>query len=470
MSIEDRRNSVRKSSIGIDSIRKSITSLGQGLRAIAINSQELLKQTRKTNDLKRKIIKQDAEFFKKRRENALRKQREDELEASTITGVTKRQGSLVQKSTRGFLGRILDFVGILILGWALTNLPKIIATFQKLFGFIRRTVGILSAFVEGIKNFLVTLGTGIDNFLAIFNRFDFREDDKNIRDTFEKTDQNLNKLDQDFRESVTSFAQDKDINSAGEVAKKLGLDDEDLAGAGEDENVPELKVGDLEDDGGKVVNQNQVDALNQGGTLDDEGNVVDAEGNVVEGVEAGAADLTLTEEEARQQIESEDAIQGSQTLSDENLVESATDDDITDAIGDSGDVQGTGSEGTPLSVTPKSPSGSGLSSSDAAPSEKNVSNEFDLEPEEGFTNIDGMFDPVGSSDKSRSITPIKKNRENLNNSKKKKTTVIQVNNQEAMNNTSNSSMSGGTKTKVIQVGQSSEKTLLDLQSLNNKHN
>ena len=449
MSIEDRRNSVRKSSIGIDSIRKSITSLGQGLRAIATNSQELLKQTRKTNDLKRKIIKQDAEFFKKRRENALRKQREDELEASTITGVTKRQGSLVQKSTRGFLGRILDFVGILILGWALTNLPKIIATFQKLFGFIRRTVGILSSFVEGIKNFLVTLGTGIDNFLAIFNRFDFREDDKNIRETFEKTDQNLNKLDKDFRESVTSFAKDKDINSAGEVAKKLGLDDEDLAGAGED--VPDLKVDDLEDDDSKALTQNQVDALNQGGTLDDEGNVIDAEGNVVE-------------------IE-EDAIQGSQTLSDENLVESeATDDDITEAIGDSSSIEGTGSEGTPLSVTPKSPSGSGLSSSDAAPSEKNVSNEFDLEPEEGFTNIDGMFDPVGSSDKSKSITPIKKNRENLNNSKKKKTTVIQVNNQGAMNNTTNSTMSGGTKTRIIQVGQSSEKTLLDLQSLNNKHN
>ena len=463
MSIEDRRNSIRKSSIGIDSIRKSISSLGDGLRAIAINSQELLKQTRKTNDLKRKIIKQDAEFFKKRRENALRKQREDELEASTITGVTKRQGSLVQKSTRGFLGRILDFVGILILGWALTNLPKIIATFQKLFGFIRRTVGILSAFVEGIKNFLVTLGTGIDNFLAIFNRFDFREDDKNIRETFEKTDQNLNKLDRDFVESVTSFAKDKDINSAGEVAKKLGLDDEDLAGAGEDENVPELKVGDLEDDGGKVVNQSQVDALNQGGTLDDEGNVVDAEGNLVEGVEAGAADLSLTEEEARQQIESEDAIQGSQTLSDENLVQpEVTDEDITEAIGDSSDVQGTGSEGTPSSVTPKSPSGSGLPSSDATP--------INLEPEEGFTNIEGMFDPVGSSDKSRSITPIKKNRENLNNSKKKKTTVIQVNNQGGMNNTTNSSMSGGTKTRVIQVGQSSEKTLLDLQSLNNKHN
>ena len=58
----------------------------------------------------------DGEFFKRRRENALRRQREDELEASTITGVTKRQGSLVQKSTRGFLGRIMDFIGILLIG------------------------------------------------------------------------------------------------------------------------------------------------------------------------------------------------------------------------------------------------------------------------------------------------------------------------------------------------------------------
>ena len=53
------------------------------------------------------------------------------VSGSTITGVTKRQGSLVQKSTRGFLGRILDFVGILIIGWAITNLPRIISAFQK---------------------------------------------------------------------------------------------------------------------------------------------------------------------------------------------------------------------------------------------------------------------------------------------------------------------------------------------------
>ena len=54
----------------------------------------------------------------------------------------------------------------------------------------------------GIKNFLVGLGTGVDNFLDIFRRFDFAEDDKNIRESFEKSQNNLNKLNKEFVEGV----------------------------------------------------------------------------------------------------------------------------------------------------------------------------------------------------------------------------------------------------------------------------
>ena len=133
MSIRARRDSLRKSSIGVDSIRKSVTSLSEGLVSIGRQSGELLKQTRKTNLFKSRLIRQDGEFFKRRRENVLRRQREDELEASSVSGVTKRQGNIIQKSTKGFLGRVLDFVGTLIIGWALLNLPKIISAFQKLF-------------------------------------------------------------------------------------------------------------------------------------------------------------------------------------------------------------------------------------------------------------------------------------------------------------------------------------------------
>ena len=226
MSIRLRRSSLRKTSIGIDSIRKSITSLSEGLVSIGRNTSELLKETRKSNQFKSKLISQDAEFFKKRRENALRKQREDELEASTVTGVTKRQGSLVQKSTKGFLGRILDFIGMLIIGWALLNLPKIIAAFKKLFGLITRVVGVFTGFIDGMRDFFESIGTGLDNFFSVFNKFNFFEDDKKIKDTFEETQSNIVKLNKDFAESINSFVMDKDIQSAGDVAKNLGLSDD----------------------------------------------------------------------------------------------------------------------------------------------------------------------------------------------------------------------------------------------------
>ena len=463
MSVEDRRDSLRKSSIGIDSIRKSITSLGEGLRAIAINSQELLKQTRETNQLKSKFIKQDAEFFKRRRENALRKQREDELEASTITGVTKRQGSLVQKSTRGFLGRILDFVGILILGWAITNLPKIITAFQKLFGFIRRTVGILSGFVEGMKNFLLSMGAGVENFLAIFNRFNFREDDKNIKDTFEKTQTNLSKLERDFVESVNSFATDKDINRATEVAKDLGIEDEsDDSGTLEEPKTDEEIVKNID----KSFTKEQIQEIENGGRVDDEGNVFDADGNIVEGVEAGAADLTLTDEDARQQIESEDAIQGDQTTTDatgDNIEGTQTFDD-EEVTGDADDVEGMGGDDEQILS-------SGSGSSGGAPSlggGASGGGSLDVDEDEG--SGDKMVNPPGKGDQSMSVKPIKRNFFNLFGRRKKKTTVVQVNNQGGGNTPPPIQQSSDGKTKFIKVGQSTEKTLLDLQSLNNKHN
>ena len=465
MSVEDRRDSLRKSSIGINSIRKSITSLGEGLRAIAVNSQELLKQTRETNQLKRKFIKQDAEFFKRRRENALRKQREDELEASTITGVTKRQGSLVQKSTRGFLGRILDFVGILILGWAITNLPKIIAAFQKLFGFIRRTVGILSGFVEGMKNFLLSLGAGVENFLAIFNRFDFREDDKNIKDTFEKTQNNLSKLERDFVESVNAFATDKDINSANEEVERLGITEENKDDSGGvDTSQPKSDdeiVGQIE----REVSQEQVDAIEEGGRIDEEGNVFDAEGNIVEGVEAGAADLTLTDEDARRQIESEDAIQGDQTTdaTGDNIEGTQTFDD-EEVTGDADDVEGMGGDDEQILS-------SGSGSSGGAPSlggGASGGGSLDVDEDEG--SGDKMVNPPVKGDQSMSVKPIKRNFFNLFGRRKKKTTVVQVNNQGGGNTPPPIQQSSDGKTKFIKVGQSTEKTLLDLQSLNNKHN
>ena len=356
MSIADRRNSLRKSSIGVDSIRKSVTSLGEGLTAIGNKSRELLKQTRLTNQFKSKLIRQDGEFFRKRREGVLRKQREDELEASTITGVTKRQGSLVQKSTRGFLGRILDFVGILIIGWAITNLPRIISAFQKLFGFIKRVVGVLGAFVEGLKNFFMGIGTGIDNFLNIFNRFNFREDDKNIKDTFEESNNNLTKLNKDFREAVNQFARDEDINSAGKVAADLGIGE-----GGEGGDIGEDSLG-----GFSAENEKEVSDAVQTFT-EEEVAVIEETGVIPEPRAEGGPVI-----EGRPYIVGEE---GEELFVPNESGEIIPNDELDQTLGDATNLEGTGGEDTAMSVTPDVPSSSGTPTTAAAPTTSSLDGE-----------------------------------------------------------------------------------------------
>ena len=445
MSIADRRNSLRKSSIGVDSIRKSVTSLGEGLTAIGNKSRELLKQTRLTNQFKSKLIRQDGEFFRKRREGVLRKQREDELEASTITGVTKRQGSLVQKSTRGFLGRILDFVGILIIGWAITNLPRIISAFQKLFGFINRLVGILGAFVEGLKNFFTGIGTGIDNFLNIFNRFNFREDDKKIKDTFEESNNNLTKLNKDFRESVSQFARDKDINSAGQVAADLGIGE----GSG-GEDIGEGSFGDF-----SAENEKEVSDAVQTFTADEVA-VIEETGVIPEPRAEGGPVI-----EGRPYIVGEE---GEELFVPNESGEIIPNDELDQTLGDATNVEGTGGEDTAMSVTPDTPSSSGTATTAAAPTTSSLDGEdFDTD-DETISSVD----PI-KSDKSSSLTPIRRTRNNLR-SRRRKQTVVQIGGGGGQPPMQTPTASGETQTKTIVVGNSSTKTLLDLQSLNNKHN
>ena len=173
MSIQKRRNSLFKSSISIRSIGDSLQSFSDGLVAARRNSDETIKTIRQRNIFKRNSIRNDNKYFRQRQENIKRKAREDELEASSVQGVPKTQGNILAKSTRGFLGRMLDFIGILIIGWAITNLPKIINAIQGLIKRISSVTGILSLFVDGIKFVLTGIGTAVKGAISNLLRFDF---------------------------------------------------------------------------------------------------------------------------------------------------------------------------------------------------------------------------------------------------------------------------------------------------------
>ena len=85
------------------------------------------------------------------------------------------------------------------------------------------------------------------------------------------------------------------------------------------------------------------------------------------------------------------------------------------------------------------------------------------------TMTDNEVEPVASTDKSSLLKPVTKTRNNLQRRRRRRQTIVKVNNKGGgVVNTP--TIPSDTKTKTVFIGNSSEKTLLDLQSLNNKHN
>ena len=441
MSIRLRRSSLRKSSIGIDSIRDSITNLSEGLVSISKQSSELLKETRKSNLLKSKLIRQDAEFFKKRRENVLRKQREDELEASTPIGASRRQGNIIQRSTRGFLGRIIDFLATLIIGWSLTNLPVIIKAFKSLFGLIDRVVGVFTGFVNGMRSFFDGIGAGIDSFLSIFNRFNFLDDDKNIKETFENTQNGLTKLNEDFTEGINSYISDPDLLSAEKVAADLGITDSSEIVAEDAFEVP-YEIDSLDDktEINEIETETEVEGIQTDTNLDvkqdDRRNIggpVEADQPVIVGDAAGddsrSAELFVPNVDGR-------------IVSNNELEDIVTNDEGSSEIDDlvSG-IEESGGSKTSSSSSPSSGAGG-----------------INLQKDD-LSEIKG----VKTSRRDTAIMPVSTRKEFNFKSPKKKKRVIMVNNQ---NNTTRQQPSlPSRKAMISSVKQPSHKTLNDIQSI-----
>ena len=198
MSIKERRNSLLKSSISINSIRSSVTNFTKGLLKSRETASEIVTKTRESNVFKQRLLSRDNILFRKRRENVKRREREDELEASGISGMIKRQGNVIAQSTKGFLGRILDFFGIVLIGWFVNSLPKILDSIGKLINRIKKVTGFLSNFVNGVTDFLFSFGLGISQALQKLPKTDLLAINRKNQEDLELSNNNLIKVSNDL--------------------------------------------------------------------------------------------------------------------------------------------------------------------------------------------------------------------------------------------------------------------------------
>lgn len=205
------QGSLIKSSIGVAKIRKSVMSFNTGIAnsqktAIKINSSLVT-----SNRQKEQAIKLSVSNFQKRREAVQRKEREDIIEASGIGGAIKRQGKVISSSTKGFLGRILDFVGTLMVGWLVTNLPTIIRLGEALIERMGKLVEVLRSFVGNITTVLSGFSGLLGGIIGNFTSFNFKDQSKLIQNSLDRIRFGVFGMQRDFERAIDLLTQPLDL-------------------------------------------------------------------------------------------------------------------------------------------------------------------------------------------------------------------------------------------------------------------
>ena len=151
---------LQKNQDTLKNIRKSVSAFSSGLRAASKSSLGISKLLRVGNREKQKSISLRLISFRKRRQAVQRREQEDLIEASNLKNLEKSPNvtKSIASSTRGFLGRIFDTVGKILITWTVLNLPRIIKAVEGLKERVQNTI-------QGLTNWF----NQTFNFFNIFN-------------------------------------------------------------------------------------------------------------------------------------------------------------------------------------------------------------------------------------------------------------------------------------------------------------
>ena len=180
------RRSLLNSSINIRKIGESMSTFGKSIVKTSTATSEIIDVTQNRAKFTNRLIKDDDRYFRKRVEARRRRNNEDIIEASTITGVIKRTGKIRTSSTKGFLGRIMDFFGILFLGWGLKYLPSIIKGANSLMKGMGKLVLILKDYLSGTFEILSGFGGALTSIGKSVLNMDFTNLSKDLGDNLSK--------------------------------------------------------------------------------------------------------------------------------------------------------------------------------------------------------------------------------------------------------------------------------------------
>jgi murein DD-endopeptidase MepM/ murein hydrolase activator NlpD len=188
------------SPINIQNVSGSIRSLKLGLNRAKQSAGSI-----KTAILNRTIFKRQAIAGRKvlqnrRTENIGRRDQEDILEATGISGVFKRAGTVATESAKGFLGRILDFITTMLVGWLLYNLPTILTMVKDLIKRVQSLFSLLQGFISNVGKVFGDFGNIFNGVLYNVTHLDFLDSQKKVQTAMKGLESTFDDFNNQFEE------------------------------------------------------------------------------------------------------------------------------------------------------------------------------------------------------------------------------------------------------------------------------
>jgi hypothetical protein len=184
--------------INITNVSKGLNSLNTGIGNLKKSADTIKTVSLNKTRIKRESISRNRMLSTMREEAVRRKDQESIIEASGISGAFKRTGSVIADSTKGFLGRILDFASTILLGWLLYNLPTIMTAIEDLITRIKSLYGILTEFMANIKDTFQNFGQLLSGVYYDITQFDFTDQSKRVETAMNDLSANMDSMHDEF--------------------------------------------------------------------------------------------------------------------------------------------------------------------------------------------------------------------------------------------------------------------------------
>ena len=210
------KKSLLQNSSSIETIQQSINSFGASIRKANTASSSIIRQLYTGNREKKRSILAKSQLIQKRKEAARRREREDVVEAGKVGSIYKRAGTVIQNSTKGLLGRIMDFAGAILVGWMVNNLPRIIKGAQQLIERVDTVVKTLSGWFNNLTSFFGLFGSDLDSTLSRIKGVSPEAEANELDKAVDKTRSGVIRADQQFKQMI------EDLNNF-DLLKALGL-------------------------------------------------------------------------------------------------------------------------------------------------------------------------------------------------------------------------------------------------------